>query len=243
MGCCESRELQGNAMAKFVPMNPNFDGNSTSCSADEGNDDTKYQKILTFTEEAIEANFWKVTYSEPHIEVKTTQGSPFNHEMPVAYSRVDFGAVIPPEQILKVLATPELRKSWDEDLLAFVKFDEVSPNQYLVYSVIDFKIFFLQKREMIERHYTTIEDNTGRIVYFSIEHPDFPVKPDYLRQTTLFASAKVVKTETGTTMHFMLQFLNNKLKGCAVWKAAMNKLVKWCRNLRMYAQMSHRINS
>lgn len=236
MGCCESRDDFKKAIPYKVPLTP-MSTSSDSTSASEGLDnELKVQQVIAYTEEAVLYSIWKSTHSESGIHVKTSYGSPFNAEMPVAYAEIEFGANIPSEKILRALAEPSERRVWDKDIIQMQRITELAPNEHLVYSIIDFKVFFLHKRELVERHYTAQEGDTSRMVYFSLEHPDFPPKADYLRQITLFASIKIEPTDRGTVMHFMLQFFNNKLKGSHVWRVAMGRLVSWCKGLRKHVK-------
>jgi hypothetical protein len=234
MGCCENREHIAKSSC-YKPSPPKVIPKQTSPDTSEAevNDGLKVKQILLYTDKALADDIWSTTmHSDSFITVKSARGSPFNVQMPVAYVFINFAKCIPCEDVLDVLAQPEQRRAWDKDLAEMYRFSEISPNEFLVYSVIDFKLFFLNKRELIERHYLEVEGTTAKMVYFSVEHPDFPRRPGYLRQELPFASIRIQETEKGTCLHFLVQFHNKKLESQIVWRVAINRLVSWAKHLK-----------
>jgi hypothetical protein len=238
MGCCDSREGSLGELYKTPGSenSTNCENLSTSYSDALLEDDDRFaddriKLIVQFTERCQDSRAWTLTMQDEFITVHTAKGSPFNSHMPVAYLKLHFGKTISPKNVLEVISDPQLRVVWDKDVEEMTIIDQLSATDCLVHSIIDFKIFFLHKREFVERHYRGMDGEVARNVYYSIEHPDFPRRPDILRQDLPFSSIKIEAVADDTVLHFVLQFNNPKLTSPSVWSVAIGKLVRWARRL------------
>jgi hypothetical protein len=239
MGCCENREGNYNKLHKSLEVEPSTASEELSTNEsefsreDDGrNAERKIHQIIELTQTMIRSDVWRHSFQDEHITVQTAQGSPLNPNMPVAYLTMSFGKCVPAEDVLRTLSVPNLRKGWDKDIVEMSVIEEVSPYESLVRSVIDFKVFFLHKRECVERHWTSYEGDVARLVYYSVDHPDYPIIPDLMRQDVPFACVTIEAKEDGTFLHFLLQFNNSKLIHSQVWAIAIQKLARWANRLR-----------
>jgi hypothetical protein len=243
MGCCDSRGRELGDLYKT----PESENSTNSESLSTGYSDAlredpdrfadeKTKLIVRFTERCLTSRVWTLTTQDQFITVHSARGSPFNSHMPVAYLKLHFGRTISPKNVLDVISDPQLRVVWDKDVEEMTVVDQLSATDCIVHSIIDFKIFFLHRREFVERHYRGMDGEVARIVYYSIEHPDFPRRPDILRQDLPFSSIKIEALSDDTVLHFVLQFNNPKLTSPAVWSVAIGKLVRWARRLHKVFQ-------
>jgi hypothetical protein len=240
MGCCESREGDDGKLRKVLDVEPSTTSEDLSTYESEflredigRSVERKIHKIIEIAQTMTNSSdIWRHSYQDEHVTVQTAQGSPFNPSMPVAYLMMSFGKCVPAEDVLRTISVPSLRRGWDKDIVEMTVIAEVSPYEFLVRSVIDFKVFFLHKRECVERHWSSYEGDVARFIYYSIEHPNYPLIPDIMRQDVPFASITIEAKEDGTFLHFLLQFNNAKLNNSPVWAIAVQKLARWANRLR-----------
>eukprot|EP01116_Phalansterium_solitarium_P014517 TRINITY_DN32224_c0_g1_i1.p1 TRINITY_DN32224_c0_g1~~TRINITY_DN32224_c0_g1_i1.p1 ORF type:complete len:249 (+),score=50.50 TRINITY_DN32224_c0_g1_i1:62-808(+) len=97
------------------------------------------------------------------------------------------------ETCYKVLLDPELRQAWDKIVMEMHSdplVNEKDPNYdvSLVYTAVKAPLTLSNRDFIVQRAVRDLPDRSSRIVFdISVEHPNYPPKPHFIRATTLFS--------------------------------------------------------
>jgi hypothetical protein len=129
---------------------------------------------------------WEIALEEDDCIVQTRIGSDYNDTLPVVFLEINVKGDFNLAAVSDVMCDPKTRLTWDKDSLAdFRLVDDETPDAKIMYSVNKFP-WPMKNRDFVDYRYTRLLMDEVRVVFYGIEHADFPVVPGVVRGNTIF---------------------------------------------------------
>jgi len=169
-----------------MPNMPKIDGN------------VKVLEVEAYALELSDSDTWDIDLEEQDYTIKTKIGSEYREDLPVLQLEInlDLGDKVTLADIVNIMTNPEKRMKWDKDGLIEYKFqdDDKTPDGKLLYTISKFP-WPMKNRDFLDFRYTKKLPGEIRVIFFGIEHEDYPKAEGIVRGQSIFGMHRYMKID------------------------------------------------